>query len=84
MFSSTKRKANKWADELNLFPEPLPGWTEEKISYNQPGRVWFQASHWPAKLQDNDARTVLKPGQSLLVVGIENITLLVVPAESSK
>ena len=79
MLASTKRQRDKWADELNIFPEPLPGLTDEAISYNLPGRAYFQASYWPAKLCDENRRTVLEPGQQLLVVGTENITLLVAP-----
>jgi hypothetical protein len=79
MLASTKSKRDKWADELNIFPEPLPGLTDETISYNLPGRAYFQASYWPAKLRDENRRTVLEPGQQLLVVGTENITLLVAP-----
>ncbi len=79
MFGSTKRKSDKWADELNIFPEPLPGLTDETISYDLPGRAYFQSSYWPAKLRDENRRIVLEPGQQLLVFGTENITLLVAP-----
>lgn len=82
MLSFTKIKRDKWADELKMFAKPLPGRAEELISYNQPGRASFKASHWPAKLYENNRRIVLEPGQSLLVVGQENLTLLVVPAGS--
>lgn len=47
---------------------------EEEIKPNQPGRVRFQSSWWPARC---DREITLKPGQVVHVVGLENITLIV-------
>lgn len=47
---------------------------EEEIRPNQPGRVRFQSSWWPAKC---DGQITFKPGEVVHVVGLENITLIV-------
>lgn len=47
---------------------------EEEIQPNQPGRVRFQSSWWPARC---DREITLKPGEVVHVVGLENITLIV-------
>jgi membrane protein implicated in regulation of membrane protease activity len=47
---------------------------EEEIRPNQPGRVRFQSSWWPAKCEQ---QITLKPGEVVHVVGLENITLIV-------
>ena len=47
---------------------------EEEIKPNQPGRVRFQSSWWPARC---DRQITLKPGEVVHVVGLENITLIV-------
>lgn len=47
---------------------------EEEIKPNQPGRVRFQSSWWPAKCV---REITLKPGEVVHVVGLENITLIV-------
>ena len=52
------------------------GVVEVDILPNQKGRVKVMGSWWPAKCQDN---ILIKQGQKIHVVGIENITLLVVP-----
>ncbi|NJK76223.1 MAG: hypothetical protein HC786_14910 [Richelia sp. CSU_2_1] len=50
---------------------------DEEIRPNQPGRVRFQNSWWPAKCEET--RT-FKVGDTVHVVAIENITLIVVEA----
>lgn len=47
---------------------------DEEIRPNQPGRVRFLNSWWPAKC---DREMTFQPGEVVRVVGIENITLIV-------
>jgi membrane protein implicated in regulation of membrane protease activity len=47
---------------------------EEEIRPNQPGRVRFQSSWWPAKCV---REITLQPGEVVRVVSLENITLVV-------
>jgi membrane protein implicated in regulation of membrane protease activity len=47
---------------------------EEEIRPNQPGRVRFQSSWWPAKCV---REITLQPGEVVRVVSLENITLIV-------
>ncbi|MCC3410888.1 MAG: NfeD family protein [Microcoleus sp. PH2017_29_MFU_D_A] len=48
---------------------------DEEIRPNQPGRVSFQNSWWPAKC--DDLQITLKPGAVVRVLRLENITLIV-------
>jgi membrane protein implicated in regulation of membrane protease activity len=47
---------------------------DEEIRSNEPGRVRFENSWWPAKC---DLDMTFEPGEVVRVVGIENITLIV-------
>ncbi len=47
---------------------------DEEIRPNEPGRVRFQNSWWPAKC---DRDLTFEPGEVVRVVGIDNITLIV-------
>lgn len=55
------------------------GVVERAISPLTPGRVYFQASSWPARLFQPDANSDLLPGAPVEVVGRESLTLLVKP-----
>ncbi|HLO52208.1 MAG TPA: NfeD family protein [Kamptonema sp.] len=52
---------------------------DEAIYPHSIGRVYFQATWWPARCEC-EHETIIKPGELVYVVGIENITLLVRPA----
>jgi membrane protein implicated in regulation of membrane protease activity len=47
---------------------------DESIYPNQTGRVRFQGSWWPAKC---DRPMTLTPGDTVYVIGVDNITLMV-------
>ena len=65
---------------------PLFGFTgEAKVSQTivgpyQEGRVYFRGTWWPARC---DEFVTLKPGDTVQVIDMSNITLLVEPAYSS-
>ena len=65
-------------DAPQMFAKPLPGIVDETIAPDQPGRVKFKATYWPAKLFRGYDLT-LEPGQKVLVIGRQGITLLVRP-----
>lgn len=67
-------------DQIDIFPKPVPGIVEQTITHVRPGRVKFQSSYWPAKLYQPNGEIILRPQQTVMVVGREGITLLVVPA----
>lgn len=66
--------------EIEMFPEPLIGIVEKRITFNQSGRVKFLGSYWPAKLHQTNKQISLIPEQTIHIVGIQGITLLVIPA----
>ncbi|MGB3509449.1 MAG: NfeD family protein [Microcoleaceae cyanobacterium] len=61
-----------------IFSKPQHGVVEEKITPNEPGRVKFRATYWPAVLFGDYSMT-LDPGQEVAVIGHQGITLLVRP-----
>jgi membrane protein implicated in regulation of membrane protease activity len=63
-----------------LFSEPLDGIADETITPKVPGRAFFEGTYWPAQLYDTNSQVILFPGQPLKVIGMNNITLLVMPA----
>jgi membrane protein implicated in regulation of membrane protease activity len=56
------------------------GIVEMPIDRIFPGRIYFQASHWPAKLPEADEISAqLFPGDVVEVIGRDGITLIVRP-----
>jgi membrane protein implicated in regulation of membrane protease activity len=71
---------NRPKPKFQILEEPEIGVIDEAIAPNLPGRVKALSSIWPAKIYQPDSQKVhLLPGQQVLVVAIDNITLLVVP-----
>jgi membrane protein implicated in regulation of membrane protease activity len=63
---------------VKLFPKNVYGTVEKRITPTQPGRVRFQGSTWKARFYAA-ACPMLVPGDAVKVVGLEGITLLVLP-----
>jgi membrane protein implicated in regulation of membrane protease activity len=57
------------------------GVVDEVITPSFPGRVYFQASYWPARLLQPAACSVLQPGTPVEIVDRESLTLLVQPLD---
>ncbi|MBD2234601.1 NfeD family protein [Phormidium tenue] len=55
------------------------GIVERTITPSIPGRVYFQASYWPARFFQPDAAGDLHPGAPVEVVDRDGLTLLVKP-----
>ncbi|MFB2917901.1 NfeD family protein [Aerosakkonema funiforme] len=67
-----------------MFAEAVPGIVEVRLAPNQPRRVKCQSTYWPAKLYHRDCQVTISPNEPVRVVGIEGITLLVVPVDCQK
>ncbi|NES93789.1 MAG: hypothetical protein F6K32_00745 [Desertifilum sp. SIO1I2] len=52
------------------------------MTRNQPGRVKFQGTYWPAQFYHPDCQATVLPDEPVTVVAIQGITLLVVPVSS--
>ena len=77
MLGFDKRKAATSPNELAWkCPHKGAACVDTPIYPNQSGRVKAAGSWWPARCRDN---VVLQQGDTVNIVGIENITLLVVP-----
>jgi membrane protein implicated in regulation of membrane protease activity len=50
-----------------------------RVTAQNPGRVYFQATYWPARLFQPSSLSELNPGEPVEVVGREGLTLLVKP-----
>jgi membrane protein implicated in regulation of membrane protease activity len=61
---------------------PEVGVVDQVIAPNQPGRIKYQASYWPARLYQVKGAIQLDSQQVVQVVGREGITLLVQPNDS--
>lgn len=65
---------------INLFPVPLRGKVDQAITSSQ-GRIKCQGSYWPARLYNANQQSILSPGQVATIIGIQGITMLVLPNE---
>lgn len=67
--------------------DPLPfkgtGKVERTIAHNHSGRVYFQATYWPAKFYDAACQLKAVPGESIKIVGRQGLTLLVSPTSQA-
>ncbi|HEY9728126.1 MAG TPA: NfeD family protein [Chroococcales cyanobacterium] len=67
------------SNQIKLFSKPGTGRVEKTIAPEQPGRVQFQGSYWPARLYDPECQATLLPDEAIAVVGRQGITMLVLP-----
>lgn len=65
-------------DAPKMFSQVELGIVDEQITADQPGRVKFKATYWPAMLF-RDYNMTLYPAQEVAVVGRKGITLFVRP-----
>ncbi len=68
--------------EVQLFVQPGTGKVEELIAPNQPGRVKFKSTSWPARFYNLSDQTTLLPNDPVTVVGRQGNTLLIVSANT--
>ena len=61
------------------FPFKGTGKVEQTIDQNHSGRVYFQATYWPARFYNTDCQVKAVPGESIKIVGRQGLTLLVIP-----
>lgn len=54
---------------------------ERTIYRYDPGRVYFQATYWPARLEQPQFLERLLPGTKVKVLGRDGLTLLVAPVQ---
>ncbi|NET38966.1 MAG: hypothetical protein F6K19_44500, partial [Cyanothece sp. SIO1E1] len=66
-----------------LFSCTTDGKVERTISPFHPGRVYFQATYWPARFYDASCQVIASPGDPVKVMGREGLTLLVMPADDA-
>ncbi|MEL6223829.1 MAG: NfeD family protein [Cyanobacteria bacterium J06626_14] len=65
--------------DIKPFPDREIGIVEQMITPSQAGRVHCHATSWPARLCPGCPSVVLRPNDSVIVVGRTGITLLVKP-----
>ena len=71
-------------NRISLFAQPSIGEVVQPIGAKQRGRVKFKASFWPAKFYTElEAGERALPLEQVMVVGIDGITLLVMPIDAS-
>jgi hypothetical protein len=68
-------------NSLEMFPQGIKGVVLEPIALFQFGRVNCRGS-WRARLHEISCQTTLLPGQPILAIGREGISLIVIPVHS--
>ncbi|MEM7063457.1 MAG: NfeD family protein [Cyanobacteria bacterium P01_B01_bin.77] len=65
------------SDQLSL--SQRQGRIDRQVTIQNPGRVYFYATYWPARLSQTATFNELNPGDPVEVVGRDGLTLLVKP-----
>jgi membrane protein implicated in regulation of membrane protease activity len=65
--------------QVEMFTEPKQGTVTQTIAPYQRGRVKAMGSYWPAEFYQANEQKHLPPDAPILIVGIRDITLLVIP-----
>ena len=55
---------------------------ERAITSGRGGRVYFQATYWPARLYQSDSQRTVLPGDMVTIMGRQGLTLLVKPGDA--
>ena len=63
----------------DLSPFQGRGTVNRLVTTQHPGRVYFQATYWPARLSPTATLHDLQPGDPVEIVGRDGLTLLVKP-----
>lgn len=61
------------------FPIQGQGVVKSAVTSRDPGRVYFKATYWPARLAQTETVDSLLPGDLVEVLGRDRLTLLVKP-----
>jgi len=64
---------------LTLSPSQCQGFVDQVVTPFRSGRVYFQATYWPARLSQTSTSKKLPPGAPVEIVGREGLTLLIQP-----
>jgi membrane protein implicated in regulation of membrane protease activity len=67
---------------IQLLPQPAKGIVDRLITCEQTGRVKYRGTYWFAQIYQPDHHIVISIGEPVNIIGIQGITLLVVPAAS--
>jgi membrane protein implicated in regulation of membrane protease activity len=67
------------AQNPKMLRQPVQGIVQQAIAPDQPGRITYQGSYWPAKFFQPDHQAIIAAGDSATIIGRLGITLLVVP-----
>jgi membrane protein implicated in regulation of membrane protease activity len=65
--------------QVEKFSEPQIGVVEQTISPQQPGRVKFKGTSWPAQFYDPTFQGIVFIQQPVTIVGRKGLTMLVIP-----
>lgn len=65
------------SNELSL--SQRQGRIDRQVTAQRPGRVYFYATYWPARLSPTATLNELQPGDPVEVVDRDGLTLLVKP-----
>ena len=69
------------SEPVELFPQLFRATVTQTLSSTKPGRIRYRASFWPARFYGVGDRTTAPPGYSVIAIGRQGITILVVPTE---
>ncbi|MDJ0707784.1 MAG: NfeD family protein [Leptolyngbyaceae cyanobacterium MO_188.B28] len=67
----------------NFAPVKTTARVEKTISPSCRGRVYFQATYWPARFYQPDCQATVLPGDSVTIIGRQGLTLLVRPKRAN-
>ncbi|MBF2047151.1 MAG: hypothetical protein IGS54_07280 [Elainella sp. C42_A2020_010] len=62
-----------------MFSQGTPATVIKQIAVFAPGRIRWQGRDYPARLHELICHATLRMGQPVLIIGRENITMIVIP-----